>query len=104
MTARELQPLATTECERCVSGPTALLARPCGPTRRECCGNGRAAARARGRFAAMLDLIPADKRSALETALRVPAGCVDDWEQKPGALDGECSAGVGDARVGRGHG
>ena len=38
----------------------------------------------RGRFAAMLDQIPADKRSALQTALRVPAGGVDAWEQKPG--------------------
>lgn len=39
----------------------------------------------RGRFVAMLDQIPADKRSGLETALRVPASCVDAWEQKPGA-------------------
>ncbi|MCY4424248.1 MAG: tetratricopeptide repeat protein [Acidimicrobiaceae bacterium] len=39
----------------------------------------------RGRFVATLDQIPADKRSGLETALRVPAGCVDAWEQKPGA-------------------
>ena len=39
----------------------------------------------RGRFAAMLDRIPADKRSALETALPVPAGGVDSWEQRPGA-------------------
>ena len=38
-----------------------------------------------GRFAAMLDQVPADKRSGLETALRVPASCVDAWEQKPGA-------------------
>ena len=39
----------------------------------------------RERFAAMLDQIPADKRSGLETALRVPASCMDAWEQKPGA-------------------
>ena len=39
----------------------------------------------RGRFVAMLDQIPADQRSGLETALRVPAGGMDAWEQKPGA-------------------
>ena len=38
-----------------------------------------------GRFVAMLNQIPADKRSALETALRVPASCMDAWEQNPGA-------------------
>lgn len=38
----------------------------------------------RGRFAAMLDQIPDDKRSGLEAVLRVPASCVDAWEQKPG--------------------
>ena len=39
----------------------------------------------RGCFAAMLDQIPAHKRSGLEAALRVPASRVDAWEQKPGA-------------------
>ena len=39
----------------------------------------------RGRFVAMLDQIPADKRPGLELALRVPAVCVDAWERKPGA-------------------
>ena len=38
-----------------------------------------------GRFAAMLGQIPADQRLRLETVLRVPASCVDAWEQKPGA-------------------
>ncbi len=41
--------------------------------------------RGRGRFAAMLDQIPADKRSGLRAALRVSADCMDAWEQKPGA-------------------
>ena len=39
----------------------------------------------RGRFAAMLNEIPKDKRAGLEAALRVPAGGVDAWEHKPGA-------------------
>lgn len=39
----------------------------------------------RGRFAAMLDQVPADKRPWLVTAMRVPARLVDEWEQKPGA-------------------
>ena len=39
----------------------------------------------RGRFVAMLDQLPIDKRSEFEASLRVPAACLDAWEQKPGA-------------------